>query len=240
LASWFQAFAAEVRFISPRISTTCASIQLRGEIRAGDTRSLAALIAKNDIGCIGEDIQPAIAFDSPGGDLDEALRIGRLIRSKGLGAMVNRDAQCVSACNIAFLGGVSRSVDGVFGIHRPYALELSAGESDALSKYDAITRILYAYAREMRVSPELFERMTKVSPQDVKFLNHQEMASLGVTGIDAVWEDLHMSRGAKSLGISKQEYIRRLATTKEQCGRVHPYPDPCVDSIMKTGRRQSQ
>ena len=235
------ALAADVSFMSPRISATCASIQLRGEIRSGDTSSLASLIAKNNTGCVGEDIQPAVAFDSPGGDIEEALRIGHLIRNKGFGTMVDRDARCVSACNIAFLGGVSRSVDGVFGIHRPYAIEFSTGESDALSKYEAITRTLNAYAREMRVSPELFERMMKISPQDVKFLNRQEMATLGVTGVDAVWEDVHMSRSAKALGITKQEYIRRLAATKELCGSgLRPYPDACFDSVMKVGGRPSR
>lgn len=232
------AFAAEVGFISARISDTCASILFQGKIRPGDTKALAALIEKNDVGCVEEEIEPAISFDSLGGDMDESINIGRLIRSKGIGTSVERGAQCVSACNIAFLGGVSRSVDGVFGIHRPYTLELSTGESDALSKYEAIMRTLYSYAREMRVSQELFDRMTKISPQDVYYLSHTEMQALGVIGVDAVWEDVHMSREAKSLGISKREYIRRRASAKSLCGKGHkyrPFPDPCFDSVMETG-----
>ena len=232
-----RAEAAQVMFFTNRISETCASIRINGDIRSGDTKALAVLIAKNNKGCKGQNIDPTVSFDSPGGDVDEALRMGRFIRSNNLSTSVEHEAVCASACNIAFIGGVSRSVDGRFGIHRPYALELRAAESDALKAYDAIAQTLKVYAVEMRVSPEIVERMMKISPQDVAYLSRQEMASLGVTGIYPVWEDVLISREAKALGISRQEFIQRQAATKTLCGTgLRPFPDTCSDSVMRTGR----
>lgn len=229
--------ASEASFFATRISETCASINIDGAIRAGDTKALAVLVAKNERGCKDQDIDPVISFDSPGGDVDEALHMGRFIRSRKLATAVEHSAVCASACNIAFIGGVSRNVDGRFGIHRPYALKLSVDESDALKSYDAIVQTLKAYALDMRVNPELFERMMKISPQNVAYLSRQEMASLGVTGIDPVWEDVQISRQAKVLGISRQEFIRRQAAANTLCGTgLRPFPDSCQDAVMRTGR----
>ena len=227
--------AADATFIATRIAETCASIRIHGDIRVGDTKALAVLIEKNEKGCKDQDIEPVVSFDSPGGDLGEAIRMGRFIRSKRISTIVEREAVCASACNMAFIGGVSRSVHGRFGIHRPYARELPPDESEAIKIYDTTVQALKSYAIEMRVNPEIFERMMKISPQDVLFLSQQEMASFGITGIDPVWEDVLISREAKTLGISRKEFIQRQAASKIICGAIRPYPDPCHDSVMKTG-----
>lgn len=230
------AMASEVRFAATRISDSCASIEIQGEIIRGDSNKLANLIAKNKTGCIGQDIEPAVIVDSTGGDVEEALRIGRAIRSKGLGTSVGPNMKCVSACNFIFIAGVTRFIDGSFGIHRPYALSLSTAQEDATNKYQRLKRVLTEYTLEMNVSPELVERMMKISPQNVEFLDAAELKRLGVTGIDPVWEDMLASNEATKLGITKQEYIRRRALVKEVCGTgIRPFPDICFDKVMKTG-----
>ena len=222
-----------------RFDAECANIHVHGEIKSGDARKLATLIGINKTGCIGKLTDGSIFFDSTGGDLNEAMRIGLLIRNNNLSTFVENGAHCMSACNFAFLGGVQRTVYGTFGIHRPYSHDFSIGESDALSKYNELTRAFSYYASKMRVSPELFERMMTISPKDVILLTPGEMASLGVTGTDAVWEEIKISSGAKKYGISKEEYIHRDAAADEICwGDRFIYIDDtldCVDSIMKTG-----
>ena len=52
-----------------------------------------------------------IWFDSPGGDLHEALLIGRAVRARRLVTRIPAGARCVGACAEAFLGGVAREVD---------------------------------------------------------------------------------------------------------------------------------
>ena len=69
-----------------------------------------------------------VLVDSPGGSLEPALTIGRLVRAHGLRVAVGRvennqatdDAQCASACVLLLAAGTGRSVgpDAAVGIHR--------------------------------------------------------------------------------------------------------------------------
>lgn len=52
-----------------------------------------------------------IWFDSPGGDIREALLIGRALRARRAFTRIPAGARCVGACAEAFLGGVAREVD---------------------------------------------------------------------------------------------------------------------------------
>jgi hypothetical protein len=63
---------------------------------------------------------------SGGGDLDEGIEIGRLVRKYKLATRIptnhsldDPEGQCVSACNFVFLGGVIRKIDvgGIFETH---------------------------------------------------------------------------------------------------------------------------
>jgi hypothetical protein len=58
-----------------------------------------------------------VILDSPGGDLDEGIRLAAVIRQHGLDTGVDR--HCASACTFAFMGGVQRVVfpPGRLGFH---------------------------------------------------------------------------------------------------------------------------
>lgn len=56
---------------------------------------------------------------SGGGNLEEGIEIGRMLRSYKLTTRVPKGSFCVSACNFIFLGGIVRYVDtgAEFGVH---------------------------------------------------------------------------------------------------------------------------
>jgi len=56
---------------------------------------------------------------SPGGDLDEGMEIGRIVRARHITTRVPRGAQCVSACNFILMGGLVRYVEvgALFKVH---------------------------------------------------------------------------------------------------------------------------
>lgn len=61
----------------------------------------------------------AVTFDSGGGNIDVALRIGRTIRLMGLSTIQLRSLECSSACTLAFSGGVNRSAEpSSIDVHR--------------------------------------------------------------------------------------------------------------------------
>lgn len=89
---------------------------LQGAITDGDADTLAAfldgLAAPPDL----------VALNSPGGLVDEALALGRLIRERGLDTGVLSGAVCLSSCPYVLAGGVTRQVSrkGAVGLHQHY------------------------------------------------------------------------------------------------------------------------
>lgn len=120
------------------------AIVVQGEILEGDADALETLIVD-----LKGEYEPdfRIAFDSPGGDLIEGLKMGLVIRNHKLGRSIGNidpelgieksrsrkngyignvreleDSICASACAYAFLGGVSRYMvnDYKLGFHQFY------------------------------------------------------------------------------------------------------------------------
>ena len=77
---------------------------MTGPIAPGDYRT--AVGALNEVGPVD-----AVLLNSGGGALDEAMEIGRLLRSRKLMVRVPSGATCASACNFVLMGGVIRQVD---------------------------------------------------------------------------------------------------------------------------------
>lgn len=104
------------------VSENCSIVTLSGEIDRKTPmllqRSLDAHSCK-----MSEAGQSGVWFnlDSPGGDLDAAIKTGRIVRSWQGVTLVFDDGQCASACVLVLLGGVTRTVAGNIGLHRPYS-----------------------------------------------------------------------------------------------------------------------
>ena len=60
-----------------------------------------------------------ISLFSGGGDLQEAMAMGRSLREFGATTLISSSAQCISACDFVFMGGAVRMMDpgGTFGVH---------------------------------------------------------------------------------------------------------------------------
>ena len=102
------------------------AIVVDGEIELGDSDKLELFLQNNpDAG--------RVVFNSPGGNLVEGMKIGNILRARGLTAEVGRlkggveapefePGVCASACAIAFLGGRERYLSGSdkLGFHQFY------------------------------------------------------------------------------------------------------------------------
>ena len=62
-----------------------------------------------------------VDLDSSGGNIQAALEIGAILRERGLAALVDRGASCMSACEYVLAGAPTRIVNqrAIIGIHRP-------------------------------------------------------------------------------------------------------------------------
>lgn len=63
-------------------------------------------------------VPTVLALSSDGGLVDQALLVGRRVRSLGIGTLIPKDAGCYSACAFVFFGGVVRSAEGELGVHQ--------------------------------------------------------------------------------------------------------------------------
>jgi hypothetical protein len=102
----------------------CA-FRLEGTITVGDYEKFFLLIRRNldQLKELDTRIR-TICLKSDGGSYDEALKIADLIYNHGISTLIEYDSQCMSACAIIFMAGVSSS-DGLKPI-MPYR-RLSAG-----------------------------------------------------------------------------------------------------------------
>ena len=153
-------------------------LALSGTIDPGAAERVAA-----EIDARGEYVD-TVSLDSPGGAVEEALRIGRLISERGYTTRVAAGALCASSCPLVFAGGRDRiaTAASAIGVHQVYAAigpgalpvgARAAGEamSDAQRTTAAITRHL----TEMGVDPALWLHALETPPDRLYYLSPTEL-----------------------------------------------------------------
>lgn len=149
-----------------------------------------------------------VDFDSPGGDLNEAMAIGRWIRQTKALTAVQSDASCASACVYAFAGGVSKMPAGAILIHRPFLTTRPIEGADAAMK-SALTASRTFFA-EMNVPEGLADIMFDIPPEEAKRMKVREIERYRLVGTDIAEDEERILGLIQKLGISRLEYNRRL------------------------------
>jgi len=137
---------------------------IKGELRSGDYARLRASILNSD------KYIAWVHIDSPGGDVLEAMRIGRLLRTLSLRTQAGR---CNSACVLAWIGGAERTANGDIGLHRPYfdrSYFADLTQAQAESKYAELSTRVEQYLKEMNVPQEAIELIFRTSSSDISYV----------------------------------------------------------------------
>lgn len=141
---------------------------VKGEIAKGDYGSLLTLLQKRNA------FPFIVRIQSPGGDVIEAMRIGRLAR-KALLDVEPEYMRCNSACAlIVFSSAVNPDGDWGIGLHRPfYDKQYFAGLSfeQAQAKHKALDRSVREYLIEMNVPTAIIDKMMAVASDEIVSLN---------------------------------------------------------------------
>jgi hypothetical protein len=126
-----------------------------------------------------------VLMSSPGGDLNQAIIMGEVIRSRGLVTAVGgvdpsghiRPAYCASACVLVYAGGKSRvGVEGsMLGVHR--FVTLTPGR-DPVAETQRTAGMVLSYMTRMGVSSAVVEAMSATS--DVRWLGASEAAAMSL------------------------------------------------------------
>lgn len=226
---WALPASAEVLFVPERSTvqhvTDRAHVLVSGEIVAGDFQSLRDHIAQQ-----GDKLgsTPLIVLDSSGGDVLEALKIGRFLREISAWTVVDARATCSSSCVFVFVAGVQRSMfnNGQLGLHRPrfdHAYFAGLTRQEASEKYDQMVMDIKRYFEGMNVSQKIFDEMLKIPSQRIEFVDRRHAEERGLLGADPAWEEWSRAREIQRHG---EEFVRarddlvecyNSGADKEQC-----------------------
>jgi hypothetical protein len=127
----------------------------------------------------------AVLLSSPGGDLNQALIMGEIVRSRALVTAVGiadasgrvRPSYCASACVLVYAGGTTRlGVDGsALGVHRFVA---TIARGDAIAEAQKIAGAVLGYMTRMGVSSQIVEAMSET--KDIRWLATKEALAMNL------------------------------------------------------------
>ncbi len=202
------------------------------------TASFAALAERSgdvaaDLG-IGKRI---LDLDSVGGHVEAAIRAGDAIGENDWTIWVRGDSHCYSACVLLLAAGDMRVVAGPVGIHRMIRVRSSATSRKELgAELRQVSEDLRNYLERNGASVEVYDLMTTVPNRTLHLLDADELARLGLSGENAVEDDLDRIRLARECGtdfLRRRDLFRRAYEV--QCLRPVDGSEPDVDAMNACG-----
>jgi hypothetical protein len=192
-------------------------LSMRGEIDVGDGQRFRQFVLEHRERFIDQGGRVALVID--GGDVEEALHLGELLRDALVEAWLPDASRtrCVSACFFVFAHCVSRrAVPESVGLHRPYfeARALASASPDAVRRrYQRLQEELRARLTQLGVPVALIEIQQALPAGEVYRLTEADLSRLGVR---QPWFDDYLAArcegreaGAKTMPSSCQEDLLR-------------------------------
>ncbi|WP_315722442.1 MULTISPECIES: hypothetical protein [unclassified Bradyrhizobium] len=180
------------QYVSPSLSSTLVANAAVGGDRAvlavsGRIGPAAAIWLRERIK--ESQLKPGdvVLLSSPGGNLEQGLLMGEIIRAHGLSTAVGvtdkggrvRAGFCASACVFAFAGGQTRyGLDGsALGVHRfTSEAQGQALGQDAVADTQRVTGAILGYMTRMGVSSQVIEAMSQT--RDIRWLDPGEAETM--------------------------------------------------------------
>ena len=144
-------------------------IFIAGTIMPGDRQKFVNVALTTD--------KAVVALISDGGNLREALEIGRAVRMKGFPTYVPPNSVCASACALIWLAGSPRNMtsSAQIGFHAVYVDE--AGVPEISSSGNAIVG---SYLNALGLPEVAVLKLTSAAPNDMHWLTPSEALSFGI------------------------------------------------------------
>lgn len=156
-----------------------------------------------------------LVLESEGGNLSEAMKIGRLVRAERMDVQIMESSVCYSACVFILAAGIGKIVDGPVGIHRPY-FTFSPGGSVAegiKAKKVEVER----YFMEMNIPTRLAEDMFSIGPTDMRILTDDELRDYRLNSMDFAESEALSVGLAEQSGLSREAYEAYRLDMYESC-----------------------
>ncbi len=186
------AYWKESYFSPSMTSSLVAKADLDGSARGRPALAIGGTIGAATAGWLRERLDEAhltpgdtVLLSSRGGDLNQAIIMGEIIRSRGLATAVgtaNASGQitrsyCASACVLVYAGGKPRyGIEGsVLGVHR---FVTSSPGRDPVADTQRTAGMVLSYMTRMGVSSAVVEAMSET--RDVRWLGQKEASVMNL------------------------------------------------------------
>lgn len=210
-----------------RLTEAPSMVFITGQIVPGDDVTFSQLTHKME--------RLVVRAESSGGDVGTALRIGRIIRSKG--AHVWSEG-CFSSCVLLYAAGVRRVGgfdDAAVGVHRIYfeQMEPNLTLAQVQRRYSAVLNEVRQFLADMNVAADFLGFMQSIPPENMRLLTRDELDRYGLGGVDPVHEEKTIANFASNLGIASLEYRQRREEARRLCASEQ---GPTMDGIGRSKR----
>lgn len=123
-----------------------------------------------------------VVLHSPGGSVQDALKIGRLIRERNYNTEVADGRYCASSCPLIFAGGVERTAGpkAAIGVHQVSALTASrnATMADGMSSAQRVSAEVQRYLRDMDVDAQVWVHAMETPANELFYFKPDELLAL--------------------------------------------------------------
>lgn|GEM_PF-2609922 len=167
---------------------------LEGLIETGDSDKLLNKIKSTK--------HSGLLLNSKGGDLEEAIKIGNIVKTLGMSIFVSKDGICGSACFFIYMNGLARFAAGIefkehakspeagfIAIHRPF---FKVADTNTNSNQKLLEKKAAEYLKDLSVPTDLIEKMMSASSVDAYYLTIDDIDRLRTMPSEI--EELYISK----------------------------------------------
>ena len=182
-------------------------IYASGNIRYGDLYKL-----KRKYNSLSKQRQTIVVFNSNGGELNEGIKIGKFLKSHGIGSAVRKNGICASSCALAFLGGRDKSGrklmilprSASLGFHSFYYKNRNYVKLNKVQK--DISNILN-YASYVDAPNYLMAKMFDTNSDNMYWINYHDRKALNIkSGLSGVKLKKYVRKKSKKSKKYTQNY----------------------------------
>jgi hypothetical protein len=140
-----------------------------------------------------------VELDSPGGDVVEAMGIGRSIYRHSAMTLVRPGNECVSACVFIMVAGAVRTPGNgaAIGVHRPLLVSWrNMSYAQAKAKYDGLMDYIRGYFAELGVSDATYATMMRTDSNDMRYFSPSELDDMHLRGESPQWRSRYVAARA--------------------------------------------
>jgi len=177
-------------------------------------------------------------MDSTGGQVEEAIRAGDSIAGAQWAIWVREGSICHSACVLVLAAGDTRSIAGKVGIHRLMRDGSRATTRRELAEeLHEVTEQVRDYLARNGVTGSLADQMMIVPNRDLRVLTPAELAAFGLSGTNAVQDDLDRITLMRQCG---EDFVRRRDGFMRAFDRQCMEPGETAEAKLACGQSLEQ